>query len=54
LKDYHIRALEKVIGGQTLKMNVVDLYKPTSAKKGADVYSKIMDYRQVIETLCTQ
>ncbi len=54
LKDYHIRALEKVTGGQTMKMNVIDLYKPVSANKGADVYSKISEYRQVIETLCEQ
>jgi hypothetical protein len=45
LKDYHINAIEKVISGQTLKMNINDVFKPPAVNLGVDVFTKISEYR---------
>ncbi len=40
--------------GRTMKFNVSDIFKPPSVNGGVDVYTKISDYRQVIESICAQ
>ena len=54
LKEYHTRAIERTISGQTLKMNINDVFKPPAVNLGVDVYTKISEYRQIIETFCVQ
>jgi hypothetical protein len=45
LRDFHIKALEEIIMGRTMKFNVSDIFKPPSVNGGVDVYTKISDYR---------
>jgi hypothetical protein len=54
LKDFHIKAAEKVIGGNLVRLNIANVFKPLGVCHGVDVYSKISDYRDVIVTLCEQ
>jgi hypothetical protein len=51
MKDFHVRALEQVMVGQTVKMNITNIYKPEVKNWGADVFSKISDYRLAIEQM---
>ena len=51
MKDFHVRALEQVMLGQTMKMNITNIYKPEVKNWGADVFYKISDYRLAIEQM---
>jgi archaellum biogenesis ATPase FlaH len=51
MKDFHVRALEQVMLGQTMKMNITNIYKPEVKNWGVDVFSKISDYRLSIEQM---
>jgi hypothetical protein len=51
MKDFHVRALEQVMLGQTIKMNITNIYKPEVKNWGVDVFSKISDYRLAIEQM---
>ncbi len=35
-------------------MNITDVFRPAPKSNGVDVYSKVTDYRDVIESLCIQ
>ena len=35
-------------------MNINDVFKPSAVNFGIDVYTKISEYRQVLETYCAQ
>jgi hypothetical protein len=54
LKEFHIKAAEKAIGGHIVKMNILNVFKPTPICHGIDVYYKISDYRDVLVALCEQ
>ncbi len=52
MKDFYIRALEHVMQGQTMHMNITNIFKPEVKNFGVDVFSKITDYRLAIEQMC--
>jgi hypothetical protein len=54
LKDSHLNALQHVIAGFSFNMRISDVFKPPSVNHGVDVFSRISDYRTVIETTCLQ
>jgi hypothetical protein len=54
MKDFHLRALEQVMLGQTFKMNINNIFKPEIKNWGVDVFSKITEYRLSIEQMCIQ
>jgi hypothetical protein len=45
-------AIEEVIEGRVLKMNTNDVIKPQAVNHGVEVFTKITDYRSIIETTC--
>jgi len=54
LKEFHVRASVKLIQGAFVKMNVAEIYKPPPVCHGVEVFSKVSDFRDVIEALCIQ
>ena len=52
MKDFHIRALEQVMQGKTMYMNITNIFKPEVKNFGVDVFPKITDYRLAIEQMC--
>jgi hypothetical protein len=52
LKDFHVKAAERAINGSLIRMNILDVFKPPPVCHGIEVFSKISDFRDVIETLC--
>jgi hypothetical protein len=54
LKEFHVKAAERAIGGTMVRMNILNIFKPPPICHGVDVYSKISDYRDVLVALCEQ
>jgi len=54
LIDFHVKAAERLIDGSLLRMNVEDVFKPPPMCHGIEVFSKITDFRDLIEALCIQ
>ena len=54
LKDFHVRAAVKAIEGRYIKMVVEDSFKSPQVCHGVEVLNRVSDYRDIIETLCSQ
>ena len=52
LKEFHVRASVKLIQGAFVRMNVADVFKPPPVCHGVEVFSRVSDFRYVIEALC--
>ena len=52
LRDFHVKAAERLIEGSLLRLNVDDVFKPPPLCHGAEVCSKITDFRDILEALC--
>ncbi len=50
----HIKAIEKAVSGDVVRMNVLNVYKPPPDCKGVEVYSKITAYRESIAQYASQ
>ena len=50
--EFHVKAAERAIEGLLIKMNVSDIFKPSPLCHGVEVFSKISDFRDVVESLC--
>ena len=54
LREFHVKAAERAIDGTLIKMNVDDVFKPPPLCHAVEVFSKISDFRDIVETLCIQ
>ncbi len=53
LRDSHAKAIEKVIGGPLIKMNINNIFKPPAICHGVEIFDKISDFRNFIASVCT-
>ena len=52
LRDFHVKAPERLIHGTILRMNVDEVFQPPTMCHGIELFSKISDFRDVLEALC--
>jgi hypothetical protein len=54
LKDYHLRAAERLTDGNLVQLRIKNGSTHSVVNHGAEVIAKIMDFREVVSTVCLQ